>query len=362
MPVLSTAIPGQEATVTPSWLRWSKTSTSAASQAERQLLELCQSDLRLQDTVIGDSRKHEIIHSISGGAENTTPLVCLQGYGAGAAIYYRNMDFMCRHFQMHCVDWLGTGLSGRPPFKAKTTQQTEDFFIEGLKAWYEQQGLDKMILMGHSLGGYLAALYAQRHPEDVKHLIMVSPAAVSGKPVDYELPTMLQSRWTWQGQLYRGFKFLFASGVTPQMLIRTLGPWGHDFVGLYVKRRFQEGVGIANIESDRLQSYFFHISAAKPSGEHALRHIFHPIAWGKEPLENRLSNLKVPVSFIYGQTDWMDPKGASKICRSIESNGQTRLAKSDRTISIIPDAGHFVFLDQPELFNEELMKICHEYV
>ena len=88
------------------------------------------------------------------------------------------MDFMCKHFQMHCVDWLGTGLSGRPTFTPKNTKQTEDFFIEALKEWYDKQGLEKMVLMGHSLGGYLAALYAQRHPEDVKHLILVSPAAM----------------------------------------------------------------------------------------------------------------------------------------------------------------------------------------
>ena len=79
---------------------------------------------------------------------------------------------------MHCVDWIGTGLSGRPHFTAKNTEETEDFFIEALKAWYDQQGLEKMILMGHSLGGYLAALYAMRYPEDVKHVILVSPAAV----------------------------------------------------------------------------------------------------------------------------------------------------------------------------------------
>lgn len=90
----------------------------------------------------------------------------------------RNMDFLCDHFWMHCVDWLGTGLSGRPKFTPKTTRETEDFFIEALKAWHDRQGFGKTILMGHSLGGYLAALYAHRYPEDVQHLILVSPAAV----------------------------------------------------------------------------------------------------------------------------------------------------------------------------------------
>lgn len=71
-----------------------------------------------------------------------------------------------------------TGLTGRPTFRARNTAQAEDFFVDSLSQWREAQGLDRMILVGHSLGGYLSACYALRHPEHISHLILVCPAGV----------------------------------------------------------------------------------------------------------------------------------------------------------------------------------------
>lgn len=76
-----------------------------------------------------------------------------------------NLDGLSPHFRLLALDWLGTGLSGRPPFRAEGRQAAEDFFVESLDKWRAKMGLDKFILMGHSLGGYLSACYALKHPE-----------------------------------------------------------------------------------------------------------------------------------------------------------------------------------------------------
>lgn len=47
------------------------------------------SSLTVSNTSIDEKDKDRYIHSISGGDPRARPIVCLQGYGAGAAIYYR---------------------------------------------------------------------------------------------------------------------------------------------------------------------------------------------------------------------------------------------------------------------------------
>lgn len=69
-------------------------------------------------------------------------------------------------------------VAGRPSFTAKDRETAESFFITALDKWRQQMGLEKMILMGHSMGGYLAATYALQHPEQIQHLVLVCPAGV----------------------------------------------------------------------------------------------------------------------------------------------------------------------------------------
>jgi hydroxymethylbilane synthase len=42
------------------------------------------------------------------------------------------------------ADWIGTGLSGRPPWTAATRQHAEDFFLDAFHAWRAAAGLDRL--------------------------------------------------------------------------------------------------------------------------------------------------------------------------------------------------------------------------
>lgn len=64
--------------------------------------------------------------------------------------------------------------------------QVEHFFVDSLEKWRERMGLPKMVLVGHSLGGFLSACYALKYPERVERLILVSPVGIPERPENFE--------------------------------------------------------------------------------------------------------------------------------------------------------------------------------
>ncbi len=69
---------------------------------------------------------------------------------------------------------LGFGRSSRPPFSSDPIV-AETQFVESIEDWRKEMGLNEIILMGHSFGGYLSASYALRYPQYVKALILADP-------------------------------------------------------------------------------------------------------------------------------------------------------------------------------------------
>lgn len=67
--------------------------------------------LDVRDVSVGQDQQ-QFMHTISAGDQASPPLVMLPGYGAGSGFYFRNIAGLAQHFRLHCVDLLGTGMSG----------------------------------------------------------------------------------------------------------------------------------------------------------------------------------------------------------------------------------------------------------
>lgn len=95
-------------------------------------------------------------------------------------------------------------------------------------------------IMGHSLGGYVSAVYAMSYPTRVSHLILASPAGVPQEPDADNAPDLYSA--SDRSSLVLSFiLFLWNRGYTPLSIVRIIGPMGQRPVNAYVARRFLVG-------------------------------------------------------------------------------------------------------------------------
>ncbi|KAF8985014.1 hypothetical protein BGZ46_006304 [Entomortierella lignicola] len=312
---------------------------------------------------------------ISPPAPGERAIVVCHGFGAGLGFFFRNYLSLSQipNSKIYAIDWLGMGGSSRPDFKFKHSSKTsikdvvrdsEDFFIEGLEEWRQIQRIEKMVLVGHSLGGYLSVAYALKYPERVEKLILVSPVGIPENPEAQKAPLppppnqqdsttgespkasstdpqQNPAPTSWVRKLIIG---AWERNITPQSVMRFTGPFGPSLVASYTSRRF------AHLEEDEqrdLNNYIYHISSKSGSGEYALSTILAPGAYARWPLMDRLRDLKMPTVFLYGESDWMDYRAAEKARKNM--NVPTILMR-------IPNAGHHLYLDNPPAFDKAILQ------
>lgn len=189
-------------------------------------------------------------------------------------------------------------------------------------------------------------LQAARYPERVQHLLLVSPVGVGARPPEWEPAQRFTQSWTPRALLFRTAIKCWDHNLTPGRVIRGLGPWGPGLVARYARGRFQQGLALTEEETARFERYFYHILAARGSGEFALRHILEPFAWPRSALEHRAADLPVPVTFFYGDQDWMDVRAGKRMAAALHAR-RGRACPSDCKVLVTPKAGHYLFMDNP---------------
>jgi pimeloyl-ACP methyl ester carboxylesterase len=284
--------------------------------------------------------------------EDSPTLVMIHGYGASQGFFFRNFDALAKHFRVIAIDQLGWGGSSRPDFTCKSTEETEAWFIDSFEEWRKAKNLSNFVLLGHSFGGYVAAKYALKHPEHIKHLILVGSAGFTSEE-DGKSERLIRFAATWKGAV---LKHLWESNFTPQKLVRGFGPFGPNMVRKYTSARFgsySTGQVLTPEESRLLTDYVYHTLAAKASGELCLKYIFAFGAFTRVPLLKSASEWKVPTTFIYGYDDWMSYEGAEKARKDM---------KVPCEIIRIPEGGHFGFIDNPIGFHNAVLYGCRRFL
>ncbi|KAI7483439.1 alpha/beta-hydrolase [Hortaea werneckii] len=264
------------------------------------------------------------------GEETENNLVMLHGYGAGLGFYYKNFEPLSRlpSWKLYALDLLGMGRSSRPPFKINAkdkegkVREAESWFIDALEEWRIKKGIEKMTLLGHSLGGYMAVCYALKYPGHLNKLILASPVGIPEDPyaVNDEMPESgdtstaaefeqaelgrpagdnnnflnarkRQEEASRDGKpaprkpLPKWLTTLWDANISPFSLVRLSGPLGPRLVSGWTSRRFSH---LPPDEAQALHDYSYSLFRQRGSGEYALAYILAPGAFARSPLIRRI--------------------------------------------------------------------------
>jgi pimeloyl-ACP methyl ester carboxylesterase len=96
------------------------------------------------------------------------PVVLLHGLAGSSRWWEKNVGALAQSHEVHTIDLVGSGKSaGR--FVLHETANI-------LATWMERCDLERATLVGHSMGGHIAADMAATHPQLVERLILVDAA------------------------------------------------------------------------------------------------------------------------------------------------------------------------------------------
>lgn len=240
--------------------------------------------LKRRHTMVEGFRFHSV-HTGSG-----PPVVLLHGLAGSYRWWRYTVPALANSFRVHLPDLIGFGGSrlaaGGPPEIPR--------LAELLTLWLDALGLERVHLVGHSMGGQISIHIAARRPERVDRLALVSAAGI---PRRLSLPEMAR----------------FVAELIPPRA------WGRPAF-------------LPTIARDALRAGPAPILSAT----------YHILKDDVRPLLHRIRS---PTLIIWGRLDPLTPLAHGWILAD---------AIADARLHVLPDAAHNPMADRPEEFNAVL--------
>lgn len=308
-------------------------------------------------------------------------VVFVHGYGAGLGFFAKNLAYLAKKhtdWNVHALDLPGFGCSSRPEFPhaipVENHELVERLYTTPLREWFVERGLNdkNTIVVAHSMGAYLLATLGinevnhKNHLEDLKDELP-KPSALKSffskeqKPLStFENEKVTRKFWNTlvmvsPGGMYSErtsnapswFVSLWNKNVSPFVAVRYAGIFGSKITSGWTSRRFSLGL-LNDKEQEIMHRYSYSIFNARGSGEYFLNYLLGPGAFPRHPLSERiddLANVTKRTLWMYGENDWMEPKGGILATEKLIKRG------SDSEVVIVPQAGHHIYMDNFQVFN-----------
>jgi proline iminopeptidase len=278
----------------------------------------------------------EINHFAIGEGQNV--LIIHGGPGMPFLQPMSGLEPLTKEYRFHYYDQRGCGESTRPIDRFESTNMYQNMTeldrtlglgaqIADIERIRQILGDDKLILVGHSWGGFLASLYAAEFPEHVEALILISPANTLVMPqpdadsdlfasVRAKLPANQQAEFDVFMKEYMNFNTLFQKSEADLIAM-------NEEFGKYYMQVVKETSMPKQGKPGGWMTWGMYVSMGQ-------RHDYRAA----------LKNVTAPVLVIHGADD-LQSEAASRLYVEAFPNAE---------FAVIENAGHFSFEQQPDDF------------
>ena len=247
----------------------------------------------------------ELYYEIHGAGQ---PLVLISGLGYSLWQWHKMVPFLAEHFQVLTFDNRGVGQSDKPagPYTAQMLAADTAGLLDAL-------GIEKAIIAGHSMGGFIAQAMALDFPQKVAKLILCSTNFGGPHHVPVTAEAMKVLTDVTSDALTR-----FKNGLA----VSTAPDWSEknpEMIEDWVKWRVANPIDPAPYQAQMAIGFGLMPEAAA--------------------FENKLPRLNVPTLILFGAHDKVvPPENASLLAEKI----------SGSKVVILPNAGHFFPIEVAE--------------
>ena len=240
-------------------------------------------------TLAGDHRIYSRV-SVLGGRRDALPIVLVHGWGVSSSYFVPMAERLAADFAVYVPDLPGHGRSDTPPRALGVDQ-----LATALLNWMAAMGIERAVVIGHSMGAQVAVSAALQQPERCERLVLMA--------------------------------------LTPDPQARSTSAHIHRFVSAGLHERLSL---ITHMMTDFLRMGWRLVAEFRSLRE--------------DPIEHKLPKLTVPVMLVCGEKDPLVPRQWAKKA--------ARLARA-QSVAVIHGWGHAMQFSAPDETVEAVSPFLH---
>ncbi len=124
---------------------------------------------------------------LEAGDPEKPAVVLIHGSCSSSAMWFGDIPVLTEHYHVYSVDIVGDAGNS----EENRLDQSTDEFADWLKDVFDGLGIEKAILIGNSLGGWISLKFAAKFPQRIDKIVLIAPGGIVPTKVSFVYKTIL---------------------------------------------------------------------------------------------------------------------------------------------------------------------------